>query len=101
MERVDDRRGVAEMISTSASPFHVEAGEFGLFEILIVWVEEVAQDVFENVVQGHVQPREIAWAYERAFDPSKGIRRYRLSNAGYGKALRILRNLAEHTDAAR
>ncbi|TAY70267.1 hypothetical protein [Rhizobium ruizarguesonis] len=75
--------------------------EFPELEILIVWVEEVAQDVVDNVVQGRVQHREIAWAYEIEFDPSKGIRRYRLSNAGYGKALRILRNLAEHTDAAR
>ena len=36
--------------------------------------------------------------YEVEIDPVKGTRRYRLSNTGYGKALRMLRRRAEHPD---
>ncbi|NTG76131.1 AAA family ATPase [Agrobacterium rhizogenes] len=39
--------------------------------------------------------------YEVETDPSKGTRRYRLSNTGYGKALRMLRMRAQTPDLAR
>ncbi len=53
-KRVNDRSGVSEAVSTSASPFHIEAGEFSLFEILISWVEEVGEYALKNLVQGHM-----------------------------------------------
>lgn len=39
--------------------------------------------------------------YEVEIDPLKGTRRYRLSNTGYGKALRILRKRAETSEPSR
>ncbi|MBZ9847419.1 AAA family ATPase [Mesorhizobium sp. CA14] len=39
--------------------------------------------------------------YEVEIDPVKGTRRYRLSNTGYGKALRMLRERAQASEPAR
>ncbi|WP_143535838.1 hypothetical protein [Rhizobium sp. N4311] len=56
---------MAQATSKPTSPSHLVASEVSFFEMLIIWIEEVAEDVFQNIVQRRQFLCEIAWAWPR------------------------------------
>ncbi|WFU06321.1 YaaC family protein (plasmid) [Rhizobium sp. CB3171] len=61
------------MAPNLTSPLPVAASKFYLFEMLIVRVEKIADDILQNVVQRRQLLCEIAWSWPRCPCPDTNI----------------------------